>query len=406
MRALPLHRHGKAKQHGAALMIMIAILVVAIVAGLVGALSLSALNSARQEKTSAALAQARDALLGRAASDDNMPGSLPCPDTNDDGSSELLSGNDCPSYVGRLPWRTLNLPDLRDGSGERLWYALSPAFRDDNSAQPLNSNTKGSLPVYNADGATLQTQAGYDAVAVIFSPGSPVGSQVRNTVAQQTSAANYLDTANGRNNASVGGPFIAGAKSDTFNDQLLYITTKNLMPLVERRVAGVVKQALSDYYAAHTYYPWADNIISASDYNSNYGLNRGWLPDNASSNSGSWHPDPPDWQPGSPPQWFFDNQWYALIYYSVAKSYTSYPGDCYSCVSNTTLFVDTVNQARILFFMPGTPIGALTRAIDTLSDYLEDAENTNNDDVYATPSSQAMDRDRLYWLSSSQVWNQ
>ena len=30
-----------------------------------------------------------------------------------------------PSASGRLPWKTLGLPDLRDGHGERLWYAVS-----------------------------------------------------------------------------------------------------------------------------------------------------------------------------------------------------------------------------------------------------------------------------------------
>src|SRR5665647_87672 len=232
---------GRGKQHGAALMIMLVILVIGVAAALISSLSTTALKNARQKTTSDALAQAKDALLGRAVSDSNMPGSLPCPDTNNDGSAELLSGNDCPSYIGRLPWKTLGLPDLRDGSGEHLWYALSPAFRDDNSAQPLNSNTKGTLLVYNDDGVSLKTQAGYSAVAVIFSPGSPLSTQTRNTVAQQNSAANYL------NIASASGPFIAGDQSATFNDQLLYITTKDLMSLVEQRVAGVVKKALSDY---------------------------------------------------------------------------------------------------------------------------------------------------------------
>jgi hypothetical protein len=31
--------------------------------------------------------------------------------------------------LGRLPWKTLGLPDLRDGDGERLWYAVSSATR-------------------------------------------------------------------------------------------------------------------------------------------------------------------------------------------------------------------------------------------------------------------------------------
>lgn len=374
-------------------MIMIVILVAGVTTVLVGALSASALQNARQERTSAALVQARDALLGRAVSDDNMPGSLPCPDTDDDGSSELLSGNDCPSYIGRLPWRTLKLPDLRDGNAERLWYALSPAFRDDDSAEPLNSNTKGTLLVYSADGVTPQTETGYSAVAVLFSPGSAVGSQVRSTTAEKNSASNYLDTANGRNNATAAGPFIAGAKSDTFNDQLLFITTKDLMPLVEQRVAGEVKKALTDYYVANGYYPWADVIGSTGNYESDTGVNRGWLPDSATTGGG--YPTP-NWAAGSPSPWFLDNQWFTLIHYSVAKDRTVNSSICSSCIDNT-LSVDGANGVRALFFMPGTYSG--TRAIDNLSHYLEDSQNNDNaNDLYVTPALQAKDRDRLYRL--------
>jgi len=401
----------RSRQGGAALLVLLVILLVALAAVLLKSLSTSAINAARQENTSAALAQAKNALLGRAVSDDTIPGSLPCPDTNDDGSAELLSGNDCPSYIGRLPWKTLGLPDLRDGSGERFWYALSPAFRDDNSAQPLNSNTKGTLLVYQADGVSLQTQAGYSAVAVIFAPGSPLGSQTRSTVAQQNVAANYLDNVVfpgpiTRNNATVGGPFIAGAKSNTFNDQLLYITTRDLMPLVEQRVAGYVKLALTSYFNANGYYPWADSVSGTVDYHSDKGLNRGWLPDDATT------PGPAsasvDWAAGSLPPWFLPNQWYSLIYYSVAKNYSRDTLVCTSCVGNL-LSVDGLN-ARVLFFMPGTPIPAniapaTDRAINNLSHYLEDTQNKDDaNDLYVTPASKDNDRDRLYWLSSTGIW--
>lgn len=372
-------------------MIMIVILVAGAASVLVGALSTSALQSARQERTSDALVQAKDALLGKSITYNDYPGSLPCPDTDNDGISDAGGSTECPSYIGRLPWYTLGLPDLRDGTGERLWYTVSRNFRRYDSVRPLNSNTKGTLLVYSADGVTLQTGAGYDAVAVIFSTGSAVGSQVRSTTAEKNSAANYLDIANGRNNASAAGPFIAGAKSDTFNDQLLFITTKDLMPLVEQRVAGEVKQVLANYYTFNGCYPWADNI-EAGNYDSNYGEHRGWLPTN--------NVLPVNWG-GTflPPQWFFDNQWYSLIYYSVAKNYTENPGDCTTCSSSTTLSVDGVSGVRVLFFMPGTPIGALTRAIDNLSNYLEDSENKDDaNDLYVTPTSQAADRDRLYRL--------
>ncbi|MCH9672907.1 MAG: hypothetical protein K0U93_15830, partial [Gammaproteobacteria bacterium] len=53
------------------------------------------------------------------------PGALPCPDTNNNG----FPGPDCGDGVGRFPWRLLGTGDLRDGAGERLWYAVSPRYR-------------------------------------------------------------------------------------------------------------------------------------------------------------------------------------------------------------------------------------------------------------------------------------
>jgi len=369
---------------------MLVIVVMGIAAVLMSSLSTTSLQNARQKTTADALAQAKEALIGRAVTDSNMPGSLPCPDTNNDGSSELFSGNDCPSYIGRLPWKTLGLPDLRDGNNERLWYALSPAFRDDDSARPLNSNTKGTLAIYRADGSSTLTETGYSAVAAIFSPGNSIGSQTRNTVTEQNSAGNYQDIANGQNNASSSGPFIAGTTSESFNDQLVFITTRNLMPLLEQRVAGEVKRALANYYtySGCNCYPWADSVDQWADYDSNRGLNRGWLPNNAL---------PVNWAGAfRPPSWFFENQWYKLIYYSVAEDYKEPFYPCSDC-DHDTLHVDGTSGVQALFFMPGT--FADNRSPDQLSDYLEDAENQDDDDDdYVTPSSPAGDHDRLYRL--------
>ena len=68
----------------------------------------------REDVTALALQQAKEALIARAAFDLNHPGSLPCPDRDNDGVADLLAGNNCFSYIGRLPWKTLGLPDLRD----------------------------------------------------------------------------------------------------------------------------------------------------------------------------------------------------------------------------------------------------------------------------------------------------
>ena len=394
----------RGKQQGAALLIMLVILIIAVSAFLLKSLNLSSINNARQKTTSAALAQAKQALLGYAVSDNNRPGELPCPDVDNDGMVTLAdySGSNCASLIGRLPWITLGLPDLRDGSGERLWYALSDPFHANGSAV-LNSNTQGTLQVYGPDGVTLQTQANYSAVAVIFSAGSPVGTQTRDTVAQQNNASNYLDSANGRNNYTAGGPFIAGSRSSTFNDQLLLITTHDLIPLVEKRVATDVKKALASYYAANGYYPWADSLTDGS-YASNYGLNRGWLPQNASSTNPNWpHNTTNDWPSNSFPSYFIPNQWYSVIYYSVAKNYTPDSADCSSCLY-LMLSVDTLS-AKVLFFMPGTYPGG-TRSTSTLSQYLYDSTNNDSNDYYNTPSATTNDRNRIYWLSASGQWNQ
>lgn len=391
----PARHTGRHRQHGVALMLMLVILILGVAAVLIGSLTATALKNEQQRKTAEALAQAKEALIGRAVADNTSPGSLPCPDTNDDGSAESTVGQpagNCPSYIGRLPWRTLDLPDLRDGSGERLWYALSPNFRDYVALNPINSNSKGTLQVYRADGTSLLTEAGYSAVAVIFSAGDLLGSQSRGSTSERNSAANYLDIANGHNNAILGGPFIAAASSGSFNDQLLFVTTGDLMPLIEQRVAGEVRRALAGYHANSgcNCYPWADSVAQYTDYHSNTGLNRGWLPDIA---------EPVDWS-GSfrPPQWFFDNEWYKLVYYSVAKNYTDDPGDCTSCIDDT-LNVDGTAGTPALFFMPGTPAGTLVRTPNMLSHYLEDAENYDDaNDRYVTPASTDRDRDRLYRL--------
>lgn len=235
-------------QRGALLILLVIALGVLAVTLFVGMLSSSEIQMERDKKTAAALAEAKAALIGRAVRDDNRPGSLPCPDTNNDGSADLLSGPQCPSYIGRLPWRTLGLPDLRDGYGERLWYALSNNLRDDASAQPINSNTSLTMQVYASDKVTLLTSAGNQAAAVIFSVGPVLNGQTRDT-ANENLATNYLDktgtSPSDFNNAIAAGPFIQGPVKDSaenivVNDKLLIITRRDLFSVVEKRIAGEI----------------------------------------------------------------------------------------------------------------------------------------------------------------------
>jgi hypothetical protein len=120
--------------------LLVALVAAALVLASAGALALSSANAAAQRAraTERALAQAREALVSHAADrpiDDRVgPGYLPCPDLDDDGWAESTCGSLAghvgqADRLGRLPWKTLGLPDLRDGHGERLWYAVSTRYK-------------------------------------------------------------------------------------------------------------------------------------------------------------------------------------------------------------------------------------------------------------------------------------
>jgi hypothetical protein len=164
----------------------------------------------RDRRTVEAMAIAKQALIGFAIrgtkSTQGRPGDLPCPDLNNDGSADAVPGcSSAASRIGRLPWRTLGLPDLRDGHGERLWYAVSVNFKDNprtactapGSSSCLNSDTPGTITVRDASGALLhdgsQPARGLShvptgAVAVVISPG-PVLARLGAPAAQDRSCA-------------------------------------------------------------------------------------------------------------------------------------------------------------------------------------------------------------------------
>ena len=161
----------RTRQCGYGVLIALVILVLGSLYGLTRGLSQATAQTKHDDHDQAVLRQARDALVARAALDVNRPGSLPCPDTNDNGSAELLAGNACPSYIGRLPWQTLGLPDLRDSTGERLWYVLSQPFTD-SSASVINSDTQGTVTMTGLAPAT-------NVIALVFAPGAALGGQNR-----------------------------------------------------------------------------------------------------------------------------------------------------------------------------------------------------------------------------------
>jgi hypothetical protein len=220
------------RQRGAALLIFMLIFFMASMSLLLSRADALRSQASADQTTSAALAQAREALIGRAVLDDNRPGSLPCPDIDDDGIADGNFGF-CSALVGRLPWKRLDLPDLRDGEGDHLWYALASELQDNNDAPAINPTLPLSLAL---DGAT-------NIAAIVFSAGLPLAGQNERP---SNDINDYLDGAN-----KDGSPYISGPSSSAFNDKTIAVSRDQLFKVVDRGILGLLGADLEDFYDAN-----------------------------------------------------------------------------------------------------------------------------------------------------------
>ena len=220
----------------------------------------------RSQRAQDALLQAKAALIAYAAdANSTQPGSLPCPDTNNDGVWESSCSGQY-VVVGRLPWQSLGLGDLRDASGERLWYAMSPRFRK-MSSNVINSDTRGQLTVTDTTG----TVSASNVVAVVIAPGQALGGQSRDA-AHTNSAVSYMES----NNAGTTGIYTyatTAQPSDTFNDRIIAITEADLFAMIEPVVAGMIERDVKPYLATY-YSQWTGAFPFPSKFaNPNPGTN-------------------------------------------------------------------------------------------------------------------------------------
>ena len=219
-------------------------------------------NIERAQYTMEALRQAKSALIAYAASEQwqkyksdssFQPGALPCPDQDGDGDSDCY-GSTTSSQIGRLPWKTLGINDVRDASGQRPWYALSYNFRKLTGSTVINSDTEGQLTITGTAPATK-------VVAIVFAPGQALQNQNRNPgdSAAYNNPANYLEGFDLSD--PVHFKFTTNSlSSDTLNDRLLAITQADVMSAVEPVVAASierdVKPLLSAYFTQWGAYPF------------------------------------------------------------------------------------------------------------------------------------------------------
>jgi hypothetical protein len=255
--------HKAKAQRGAALILFVTVLILGVAWYTVGALGKAPIaNAEREVKTGLALRAGKQALLAHVAqqaarSTTAQPGRMPCPEslnlTNVGQASSACSN--VAASVGRLPWRTLGIDQLRDGDGEPLWYVLSPGFR----TAPINFGTTGQL-TYNG--------AGNAAVALIIAPGRALRSGGCNTTDQLAAVnrydaplvpANFLEC--GNETANYANP----GTSQWTNDRVISITAAEWTDVVAGpladRLQREVAPALEEWRAGQSVASWGQSFL-------------------------------------------------------------------------------------------------------------------------------------------------
>ena len=323
------------KQKGAALILLVFALILVVLAYTVRALNSNDLQARENAKTFQALAEAKVALISWSVNHQSLPGMMPYPDRNGDGdydgTSDCYASNVSFSYsflLGELPifdTQDTNCAatsraglglDLRDGTGQRLWYAVSrnlvrdyhtPATDPVINPGVINNPSYLWMTVYDKNGQLISDKV----AAVIIAPSAPLNGQDRSSGI--AGAPDYLDTFNlqagggaksNRTYSSADEDFYIGedsrgVRSDNttyqqpyyFNDKLVYITIDELMAEIEKRTAGEARKALQSYYTNSSatpstrFFPYAAALGSPVNPNQCVRGNlQGLLPTSTASN--------------------------------------------------------------------------------------------------------------------------
>ena len=264
-----------ARQRGAALLVMLVLLITGGAYLLVSQLNRASGRIDAEKKTAAALAQAKEALIGWAVAQQPLRWMLPYPDRRDEGNYDGMS--DCPAVntptsarllLGKLPRIEPEFPCLRpyssigvdvvDGAGEVLWYAVSKNMVSSLGAPPVINPVNFNNPrfpwlvVRDQNGNLLSDRVAF----LLIAPGSPLPFQ--NRIGAIPTSAQFLEGIGAVSNADFDGNYDTGAPclplppplpelqapmcedfimsepwpsvtDPTFNDRLLFVTIDELM---------------------------------------------------------------------------------------------------------------------------------------------------------------------------------
>ncbi len=414
----------KRKQQGVALIVFVMLLMIT-------AASLFILNSKKVVKpklkasldTQLALSQAKDALITfslgyfyKTSSSLQVLGRLPFPDRNDDAPDYYDGESDCFSgavgsnlLIGKFPWRREGSPclefeintDVKDSSGERLWYAVSRNMIKNSvntvfTPDTLNINTNW-ITVYDQSGNTLSDRVAF----VLLAPGKAINGQTRTATSP---AIRYLDSFDVPgvgvvNNHDTVLDFVVADESDTFNDKLVYVTIDQLMPLIEKRVLSEFRTLLQNHQTNNGAYPWPA-LLGDQTNNCDNTRTSGFI---------SIDPVPiPDPLPCPnnetltiPGIQNYLHQWLPFIYYAVRSDCvaTNTTG-CGNQINGNELSLDGVNNKDVILISTGRAITTLTTMTPPYNqdrsaavppahnrrEYLDDQDNIDQNYVMPTLS--------------------
>ncbi len=369
------------QQRGAALLVLLALVLVAASYTLLKRLNQTTSELNRAADTAAVLGEAKAALIGYALKSQKRPGELPCPDVDNLGDSAPLpcTGN----TTFRLPWKELGLPDLRDSSSERLWYVVDPLFA---GSSAINSEK---VPALTIDGGATRY------AAIIIAPGKSLQGQSRSG-GQQNNILRYLEADNANNDA-----FFATASGGDFNDQLIGITRDELMQAVERRVLKEVSNSLNTYFSENNYFP---NPAPAGTGACDSTIFAGMVPTTINNptciTQTNWNAPS---KTATLPTWFQPNNWDEVIWYVVST-------DCDSPLPNTC---DTIPANLLTVNGPAVPITDIkalliaggiklpgviptqVRPATNINHLLDSTENKNGDNTFLILPIDASSNDQI-----------
>jgi hypothetical protein len=430
------------REQGVALLTLLAVVALGAALALLAMAESKPLELKRQEITIKSLAKAKEALIAYAATyadthPGQVPGYLPCPDLGaggigGEGSAEGSCGAANVTVIGRLPWKTLGIEPLRDGSGECLWYAVSGTFKNNPKTELMNWDTLGQIEVYGTDGATklAGSQPENRGAAVVFSAGGALSQNRRNddpgtarkpVCSEDYVPARFLEAAGTVNNSVANGiagavsSFIAAERADGFNDVLLVVTPAEIFAAVEKRsdfapklasLARSAAECLTQYVAANTNYPAGDHRFpwTAPDNLTAYTVDGNW-DDAANSMSGHFPfmvdttkatPIPnlaastlagtscPFRTGGSDETWW--KNWKDHLFYALSAEFKPTSSTPSSITCNTTcLQVNGAGGQAAVVIFAGKRLSGQTRSSDmakgSLGNYLEGRNLSNHPNV-------------------------